>query len=440
MKLSQIQTQKQIFAPFLQQSISILFLPQAELSLAIDQELEENPLLESEPETAKILGDQPHVPDNNWGDNDGESEISNKISLADSLTQQLRLEIGDKKRFEIGEFIIGNLDGDGFLSLSIEEIAETTGVDKDIIEEVLEIIQNFEPVGIASRNLKECLCLQLKNNSGKPHAPLAIRIIQDCFEDLLHKKYLPISKKLKVSLEEIQEAIHLISSLDPKPARNYQSMDKSIYILPDVFVRKDPNDGLKVEMNRRGFPRLRINPIYQNLLNKKNIPEQEKVFIREKLAKAIDFIKSIQQRGETLLEISRFILERQKDFFNGQGSVLVPTTLKDVAVHINRCESTVSRAINGKYIDTPLGLFPLKFFFTQAMANDDNRNVSTYTIKEELQGIIEDEDKHSPLSDQQIQEYFRKKGLNLARRTVSKYRQELHIQPSHSRKHNGKLN
>ena len=445
MKLSVLQTQKQILAPVLQQSIAILFLPQAELDLAIEQELEDNPLLEGEarlPEEGDFvsnlnklnsLSNLP-IPVNEWEGENNEFDITDKISLIENLTRQLRLEIGDKQRFTIGEFIIGNLDQDGYLSLSLEEMAATLGLDIALIEEVLEIIQNFEPLGIASRNLKECLCIQLKNKRDGADTTPAIRIIEECFEDLLHQKYTQITKKLKISPEEVRQAVQAISSLDPRPGSNFQVSEKNIYVLPDVYVRKDPEGKLKVEINRNASPRLRINALYRNLLEKKSTPEQEKAFIREKLNRAMDFIRSVQQRGSTLLEICNYIIDRQKDFFTGNGAGLVPMTLKDVATKIQRNESTVSRAINGKYMDTHMGLYPLKFFFTQAILNEDKPDISSHTVKEEIQDLIEEEDKNQPLSDQEIQNHFRKKGLKLSRRTVSKYRQDLNIRPSYSRK------
>ena len=239
---------------------------------------------------------------------------------------------------------------------------------------------------------------------------------------------------MSVSLEEITEAGNLIASLEPKPARNYRPNDPSIYVEPDIFIRKNDEGQYIVETNKSGLPSLKISQTYRNLLNQANLSKEDRDFIKEKITNAVNYIRSIHQRGETLTGIVRYILNHQKEFFNGEDASLTPMTLKDVAEHLERCESTISRAISNKYLDTPQGLYPLKFFFSHNVSRQNHENVSAHNVKQELAQLIEEENKQSPLSDQDIQAYFNAKGLHLARRTITKYRQTLNIPSSHLRK------
>ncbi len=226
----------------------------------------------------------------------------------------------------------------------------------------------------------------------------------------------------------------MIASLEPKPARNYRPNDPSIYVEPDIYIRKNDEGQYTVESNKSGLPALRISQTYRNLLNQPNLSNEDRDFIKEKITNAVNFIKNLALRGETLTAIARYILEHQKEFFNGEESTLTPMSFKEVAEHLERCESTISRAISNKYIDTPQGLYPFKFFFSNNASRQNNENVSAHNVKQELAQLIEDENKQSPLSDQEIQEHFNSKGLHLARRTIAKYRQALNIPASHLRK------
>jgi RNA polymerase sigma-54 factor len=239
---------------------------------------------------------------------------------------------------------------------------------------------------------------------------------------------------LSVSIEQIEEAEKLIASLEPKPARNYQTNDPSIYVEPDIFIRKNDEGEYIIETNKSGLPTLKISQTYRNLLNQPNISNEDRDFIKERITSALNFIKNLAQRGDTLTSIARYILNHQKEFFNGEESSLTPMALKEVAEHLERNESTISRAISNKYIDTPQGLYPLKFFFSHNVSRQKHENVSAHNVKQELAQLIEEENKKSPLSDQEIQAYFNAKGLHLARRTITKYRQTLHIPASHLRK------
>lgn len=446
LNLTKIQIQKQVFSVSMEHSLNVLLLPHEELVANIEQELQDNPLLEAEinHETESsfdwnqihALASLPSIKGaTNAAEEDSEQEpfsMACMMTLEDHLLQQLYWEIAEPSHRKIGEFIIGNLDQDGYLLLSCEEIGQTLSVSPDIVQRILKTIQNFDPIGIATQNIKECLIVQLSNRPSS-YSSLAIQLINECWEDLGHKRYAAISKKFSVSMEDIMETVYLIGSLEPKPARNYRSPEPTAYVQPDIYVRKDDEEQFIIETNKRDVPLLKINQTYRKLLNRPNITEEERTFIQEKLNNALNFIKNIQQRGSTLIAISKFIVSHQKKFFDGDQAGLAPLSLKEVAASLGRAESTISRAINNKYMETSLGLFPLKFFFSHSVTTQNNENISAHNIKEEIAQLIMEEDKHKPLSDHDIQKHFEEKGIPLARRTVAKYRQMLDIPSSHQR-------
>jgi RNA polymerase sigma-54 factor len=418
-------------------------LSSAELSAAIEQELQTNPLLEGElasskkelsPELRKSLNHLSDAPyqSNFVTDNDEDIPIPQIESFEEHLLTQLRIEVTDALEQKVGEMIIGNLNSDGFLTVSLAEIAQTADTDEATVEKVLKKVQRFDPVGTAARTIEECLMVQL-SLSESPLRDEAIKIVANHLKDLCHKRYEAIAQKTKISQEKIKEAAQLIATLEPKPARNYQTFDQAVYVQPDIFVTRNANGTYRIELNRKEAPLIRINPMYQKLLNSKTISEEERKFIQEKLTNAINFIKSIQQRGETIVGIAKYIVERQQTFFDGDTTSLVPMTLKDIAEVLERNESTISRAIHNKYMDTPQGIFALKFFFSQAV-NEGHKDISSYNIKEEIKKLVDEENKSAPLSDKAIQDFFLAKGIKLARRTINKYRQELQIPPSNLRK------
>lgn len=442
-KITPLQTQKQVLTPFLRQSIEVLMLPQADLTTAIEQELQENPLLEADEitlhQTFKMLKSlTPRTLNETHMSNDGDNEpegihVEDTPTLEDSLIKQLHLEVEDPGKRKIGEFIIGNLNEEGFFQMNTSEAADFLNTGLVDVEESLKVIQGLEPLGIAAQSLEECLLIQLRT---KTHAitPIAARIVMEHFADLAHKKYAAIAKELNITVEEVKEAAQLIASLNPRPVNGYGTVSASMYVQPDIWVTQDVNGELKIELNRNAAPGLRINQTYYNYLENPNVNKEEKAFIKERLTNAINFMKSVQQRGETLLNIARYIVDKQKRFIDGTAASIIPMTMKEIAQHIERNESTISRAISHKYIDTPVGLFPLKFFFSQAVFSGMHEDVSVHAIKEEIQRLVDEENKQSPLSDQDIQEHFREKGLKLARRTINKYRHVLNIAPSYVRK------
>lgn len=432
----------------MQQSISILMLSLTELSTTIEQELQSNPMLEAEPVSGTAKTAEPHetpVPLRNSADNSVPSQFINEDdeqpeirivqskSLEDHLMTQLRIEITDPDKRKIGELIIGNLDADGYLTTGLDELAWLAKTnDMNLMENVLRTIQLFDPVGIASRDIKECLLNQIRASASE-HRENAAQIIDHHFDDFFQKRFEIIAKKTHLKIEMIHEIAQFISTLEPKPARAFQSGEQTVYIQPDVYVLKDIDGNFHVDVNKSDIPTIRINPLYMKLLKDANTTDTDRKFIQEKLTNAVNFIKSIQQRGETLRNITRHIVDHQKAFFEGNTTALAPLALKNIAEALDRNESTISRAIHNKHMQTPVGIFPLRFFFSQAV-NAANKDISAHSIKEEIKNLIDAEDKSNPLSDQNILDHFSGKGLKMARRTINKYRQELDIPPSHQRK------
>ena len=447
------QVQKQILAPYIQQSIEVLLLPLLDLNKTIELELQSNPLLEMDEQKTddlsanfnedELLQKISHYQSTlnykalNYNPDDDsfdEKPIKEELNLEVHLIKQLHLEFSDPAELKIGEFILGNLNEDGYMHCTLPEIKEMTGIKDDyLIESVIKKIHTFEPTGIAARDLKECLLLQLEAKD-TPLKELVKVLIQDHLAQLGKKKFIDIAKKLKVSQDEIKKALRVISSLEPKPARNYRPLNLNTYIIPDIYIQKTKN-GHQLVMNDTGYPALRINIHYKKMLKQNHLNPEEKAFIREKLKQAVYFIKSIHQRGQTLTRITEYILQKQKNFFDEQGpSKLIPLTLKDVAQAIDRNESTISRAINNKYVATPKGTYPLKYFFSKKISDNGSKEVASRSVKEEMQDLIHQENPSKPLSDQDICNYFVEKGLSIARRTITKYRQMMHILPAHLRK------
>lgn len=444
------QVQKTILASVMQNSIEILLLPLAELHQSIEQEIQENPLLEIDEDASagtaesgvlsqKIddwLKASPRLPLDHFTDDEAieEQPVKTETSLEDELLRQIHIELSDPLDIKIGEHIIGNLDEDGYLKTTCEDIAAALRIeDAAHIERVLKLIQEFAPPGIAARTLAECLRIQIRNKNLE-NRDFLCRLIDEHLNDLGRKKFQVIARKMGVSLTTVQEAGRLIAALEPRPARNYRPVYASIYIKPDILITKNNENTYQIEINKEGILPLRINPYYKNLLNQNHLSPEDRRFICEKIKKAADFIKSIKQRSATLRTIAEYILARQKSFFEHGCGALTPMTLKDVAQAIGRNESTVSRAVSNKFIDTPQGTYPVKFFFSQGIPENGAPTVASRSIKEEIKELIERENKSSPLSDQDIQEYFIQRNMRIARRTINKYRQTLKILPSSLRR------
>jgi len=455
-KITTGQFQKTILAPQMQQSIEVLLLPIAELDIAIDQELQENPLLEIDEErTAQDKTDQakneleelinqrirnyeyesPNSSYDIYNDENIESKpITKSAPLEDYLLQQLRIDINDPTELKIGEFIIGNLNEDGYLLLSCEELAQLMGL-KNIekIQSVLDVIQNFEPLGIASRDLKECLTTQIIFNCNGDSSALT-NLVVNHLDELARKNYLSIARKTKMPLDEVRKLAKTIATLEPKPARSYRPINHNLYIKPDASIVEDENEELSISITNDNIPHLRINKQYQSILIKPSCTTEEKEFVSDRIKKAMFFIKSLEQRNQTITNIAQYILDHQRKFFYEGHQHLQPMILKDVAQVLERNESTISRAINNKYIDTPQGLYPMKYFFSHGVSCGGDEDVCSRSIKEEIKDYVTAENADKPFTDQDIYHHLAQKGMKVARRTISKYRKNLKILPSHLRK------
>jgi len=476
MSLSQEQRLQMVLAPQLRQSLELLQAPLLELRALIRAELEKNPTLEELPEAYTSLdeegrsgadGETPSEPaeareldfskefetlarlDEEWQTYFFQEERSQPYAAEeaerrqhffDSLTQpetlqshllhQLQLAGLDDESRRIGEYLIGSLDNDGYLTASPEELAQAVNGDPARFRAVLEVIQDFDPVGVGARDLKECLLIQL-DRLGKGNS-LAAAIVRDYLEDLAAHRYAEMSRGLNVPESEIRTAAEFIATLNPRPGRAF-SGDEPAYIAPDVFVRK-VDDEYQVFLNDERVPHLRISRQYRELMQDPQTPPETKAYIQEKVRAGAFLIKSIQQRKQTLLNIAREIVRVQRDFFAHGVSLLKPLTMAQVAEVVGVHETTVSRAVSGKYMSTPAGLFEMKYFFTHAIKTADGGAVSNRAVMDMIAEMVAHESPEAPLSDQEIVDRLKAKGIDVARRTVAKYRTILKIPPSHQRK------
>jgi RNA polymerase sigma-54 factor len=460
--------QQLIMTPQLQQAIKLLQLSRLELLETIHTELETNPVLEEHSsgeglaEKTPEYGDEAVAPSQNtstkedlrdsmdwetyiseyntgWADSpyepkdtpSFESVTPSKTNLPSHLTWQLHLSHISDVQKEIGLNIIGNLDEDGYLTVSAEEVAQTTGYPLGQVLETLYMIQNFDPVGVAARDTRECLLIQARfQNLG---GTVVEKIILDHMDKLENKRYDLIAKNLSIPLNDVLAAIALITSFEPKPGRQY-SDEETIYISPDIYVVK-LGDEYEVVLNEDGLPKLRINSYYRDILSRKDPMENgTRQYIHDKLKSAAWLIKSIHQRQRTIYKVTSSIVRFQRGFLDKGISYLKPLVLRDVAEDIQMHESTISRVTTNKYVDTPQGLFELKFFFNSAIQCLDGDAVSSESVKEHLRNIIKSENRARPYSDQEIAEMLKQHNINVARRTVAKYRETLGILPSRKRK------
>ncbi|OQX50845.1 MAG: RNA polymerase sigma-54 factor [Candidatus Cloacimonas sp. 4484_209] len=353
-------------------------------------------------------------------------------SVRDYLMEQLHLNSRDKKTDRIGEYIIDSLNEDGFLDTDVDEIAKVFNVTEEKVTETLKLIQTFDPPGVGSRTLEECLMVQLYMN-GYDDNSVEVAIVKNFLREVGSKDINKIKKRLNISQMRVQEAIDVISSLNPKPLRGFGS-SVIRYIIPDIIVKEIDGD-FEVILNESTLPGLKINSYYREILSEKeSLLREEKDFIKQKLTSALNLMRGLEERRRSILKVARFIIEKQKEFLREGISKLVPLTMQQVAEAVGLHESTISRIVHGKYIDTPIGLFELKFFFSGAITGENNIDISTRSIKERIKLLIEEEDKNQPLHDQEIVEILKKEGINIARRTVAKYRKQLGILPVRYRK------
>jgi RNA polymerase sigma-54 factor len=337
----------------------------------------------------------------------------------------------DDSQKEIGVFIIGNLDEHGYLDVTDEEIASATGHPAGGVSGVLKIIQRFDPVGVAARDTRECLLLQIDFLGLK--GTLVELLVSLHLHDLENKRYDHIAKALNVSGEEIQNALSIIQSLEPMPGRGF-SEEEPIYIVPDIYVIK-VGDDFEIVLNEDGLPKLRINSYYKDILSSKDqVSSNAKSYIQEKLRSAAWLIKSIHQRQRTIYKVTESIVRFQRDFFDRGIAHLKPLVLRDVAEDIQMHESTVSRVTTNKYVFTPQGILELKFFFNSSVRRVEGDDIASESVKEHIRNIIKAENKKNPYSDEEIADILKKMNIRLARRTVAKYRETLKILPSRKRR------
>jgi RNA polymerase sigma-54 factor len=462
--------QKLILTPSLQQAIKLLPMSTLELADLLNQEMVENPLLEEVPteelqpaeqtQTEKAAEQPSAEKTDTWDDadyeyffgdylDDGyrsrtpsevkelppiENTLSTASSLADHLMWQLSLQTEDEKLKEIGGAIVGNLDDDGYLVASVEEIAAMGEWPVADVERALQHVQTFDPIGVAARDLQECLWLQIRH-LGLEGTPTE-KIVTEHLRLLQNHQVPEIARRLGMSIDDLKEHIEIIRNLDPKPGSRYNPQ-QSQYVIPDVYVVKVEDQYVAV-LNEDGLPQLRISPTYRRLLDKSagttEANDETRAYVKDKFRSALWLIKSVDQRQKTIQKVANSIINFQREFLDHGIEYLRPLVLRDVANDIGMHESTVSRVVNNKYMHTPQGVFELKFFFHSGISSSYGDSVSSVTIKQRIRKIIENEDPRKPLSDSKIVSILQKEGLMLARRTIAKYREELKIPTSNQRK------
>jgi RNA polymerase sigma-54 factor len=454
-------TMQQVLAPQLQQSLHILQAPALELRNIVQQELQTNPVLEEEIGTfeseERAKDDREFEEeferlaklDEEWRDymsqnvsyssrNPEDEErrqfffdsIASQETLQHHLWEQLNTADVSGSQRETAELIIGNIDDFGFLQGSLEEISQNTGHPLGELEEMLSLIQTFHPVGVGARNLRECLLIQL-HRLGKENS-LEYQIVDEHLEDLGRKRLPELARRLGVSVEQVQKAANFISTLDPKPGQIF-TPDPNNYVLPDVSVDK-VGDEYTVSLNADQIPHLRISKTYKDLMTQGANGTDVRDYIREKIRSGKFLIKSIHQRQQTILNIANEIVKRQSEFLENGTAYLKPMTMVQIAEAVGVHETTVSRAISGKYMATPQGVFEMKYFFTPGYQTAAGAALSNTSVKEAISDMVRNEDARNPLSDKEIVDVLSDRGIPIARRTVAKYRAELNILPSNLRK------
>ena len=452
---------QQKLSPQMQQSLQVLQAPTLELRKLIQQELSENPVLEDN--TEEISLDEQNLDDDDFDEEfsrlskmDDEwreymaqartaaprnSEQDEKRqfmfdslvapeTLQEHLMEQLGTSDADNAQREIGETLIGNIDDGGFLTMSVEDLCFSSGIPMPQLRAALDLIHSFHPVGIGAQDLRECLLIQL-TRLDKQHS-LEYRIVDSHLDDLAHKRYPQIAKRLGVTVDQISRAAEFIATLDPKPGRMFTNSFNT-YITPDVMVERD-GDGYSVIINNEQIPHLRISNTYKDIMSQASSSRDARAYIRDKIRNGKFLIKSIHQRQDTVRGIAEEIVKRQRAFFDEGTAYLKPMNMAQIADVVGVHETTVSRAIAGKYIATPHGVFEMKYFFKPGYETDSGESMSNTSVKEAVAEVVKNENQRKPLSDDKIAALLKDQGITIARRTVAKYRDELNILPSHLRK------
>lgn len=436
--------------------IRILQLSNLQLIDEIKEELLQNPILEEDDfSTLQLpLVDPPTVKEDdkiNWEDyfESSRNPFKNESpttevkpvydnipvqqpTLHEHLLQQLRMIPISNKEYEIGKLIINNINEDGYFYYGVDKIANEAKVSIVDVENVLGKIQEFEPPGVGARDLKECLLIQAKDLGMED---ILNPLIENHLSAIQNKNYEQIAAQMNISIDHVKELIKiLIKLLEPKPARLYERFQPSLQIIPEIVISNTEDEGLTLEINDGWIPSLRISSYYQRLLKEKNLSPTEYEYIQQKMKSALFFLECLEKRKETLKNVAKVIFDTQKEFLREGVLKLVPMKLEDIANEVNLHLSTVSRAIANKFVKTPHGIHPLKFFFKSGMQTKKGDVISIITIKEKIKEIVSQEDKHNPLSDDKITTLLHQQGINIAVRTIAKYREELKIPSSFLRK------
>jgi RNA polymerase sigma-54 factor len=466
--------QKQILTPGLVQMVTVLALNKLELREMINQEMVANPLLEevsdavpsleevqqkTEAEKANPPADglETH-PENNHDPFDEvdygsyfndyldpgykspaaeviekpsfENFLSKPASLADHLEWQLSLSVCSSAVEEAGYSIIGNLNEDGYLTATLEEIAQTGGHQIEDVAEALKLVQEFDPLGVAARDVRECLLIQLRALA--PSDALAIQIVTEHLKELQNKQYKEIARALDRPLKAVEHSLQIIRNLDPRPGQRYNKTQPRL-IEPDVAIVK-MDDRYQVHMNEEGVPQLRLSHRYRRLLEQSGTSRDVRTYVRERFNSAMQLLKNIEQRKQTIIRVCEAIIRRQTEFLDKGLDYLRPMMIKDVAHEVGVHPSTVSRAVANKYAYTPQGVYELRYFFSEAVQGPSGGSTSLINLKRIVMKMIEEEDPARPLTDEQITQRLREKGILVTRRTVAKYREDMRIPSTHQRR------
>ncbi len=478
-------SQRLVMTPSLQQAIKLLQLSRLELEETLSQEIMENPMLEVEEEEAPHLeladaekgppeeetpaaapDDPLPSPEESYGDIDVEAFFADYLGnghsegpsmavsdesisaleniaatspdLHEHLMWQLHLVDAPPELIEAGEYIVGNLDEDGYLRVSDEEISQASGLGSTVVDRAKELVRSLDPPGVGASSLQECLILQLRilmqdaDEEEREVFGRALLVLEEHWDTFLHQRWQEVAQALGCGVQELGPVVQVIERLDPKPGRRYMR-DNNSYIEPDVFVKK-VGDEYVVSLNDDGLPRLRMSSRYLRMLEGKGLDRKAQTFLREKMRNALWLMKSIDQRQRTIYKVAQSIVNYQKDFLDHGMEHLKPMVLRQVAEDIGMHESTISRVVSNKYMHTPRGTFPMKYFFHAGVDSARGGNVSSLVVKERIRKLIEAEDPQKPLSDSRIMKLLQHEGIRLARRTVAKYREELNIPSSEKRK------
>ncbi len=469
--------QQLVITPQLQQAIRLLQLTRLELVDLISQEMKDNPLLEEVEEgkenaeaeeslsekgkeeppaetekTPEVKGEGEGGDDYDWESylenynlspiyrqtsQDGEERpsfenfLTKRTTLSDHLFWQLQLSYFTEEEHQVGTYIIGNLDEDGYLKVSLEDVSAEMHIPVGEVERVLRRIQQFDPVGVAARDLKECLLIQLEQMAVRDS--VAEKIVLEHLSLLKNRNHPAIARRMGVSLERVNQAAFLISKLDPKPGKAFGG-DVIQEIIPDVYVYKVEGEYV-IYLNDEDIPRLRVNSFYRNILNDSQVAgDGDRKYIQEKLRSALWLIRSIHQRQRTIYKVATSIVKFQRDFLDKGIQFLKPLVLRDVAEDIQMHESTISRVTHNKYVHTPQGIYELKFFFNTGITSTQGETMASESVKNLLREIIAKEDPKKPFSDEKLVQILKEMNIHIARRTISKYREMMKILSSNERR------